>query len=94
MDAPGNKSKSLLQALKLDGGGYKALMRHAVAALLNAASSNVNYFYSEAEVIALVQDAFATGDYETVKNLLAAQNEPGCPLKQEMHDFSYGLLCV
>ena len=56
-------------------------MRHAVAALLNAASPGVNYFYSEAEVIALVQDAFNTGDYETSKNLLEAQNEPGCPLK-------------
>ena len=78
MDAPGNKS--LLQVLKLGGGGYKALMRHAVAALLNAASPNVNYFYSEAEVIAMVKAAFASGDYEATKDLLEAQNEPGCPL--------------
>ena len=55
-------------------------MRHAVAALLNAANPNVNYLYSEAKVIALVQGAFNTGDYETAKNLLEAQNEPGCAL--------------
>jgi hypothetical protein len=55
-------------------------MRHAVAALLNAASGEVDYFYSEAEVIEWVQNAYATGDYESHKDHLELENERGCPL--------------
>lgn len=73
-------SKTLVGAASQGGGGEKALGRHAVAALLNAANPDVNYLYTEAEVIALVQSAYATGDFEGAKNLLAAQNEIGCPL--------------
>lgn len=72
--------KDLLGALEQGGGGEKALGRHAVAALLNSASGGVSYDYSTAEVIALVQDAYASGDFEGAKNLLAAANESGCPL--------------
>ena len=72
--------KDLLGALEQGGGGEKALGRHAVAALLNSASGGVSYDYSTGEVIALVQDAYATGDFEGAKNLLAAANESGCPL--------------
>lgn len=72
--------KDLLGALKQGGGGEKALGRHAVAALLNSASGGVSYDYSTAEVIALVQDAYASGDFEGAKNLLEAANESGCPL--------------
>jgi hypothetical protein len=70
---------TLLEALNQGGGGAKALGRHAVAALLNSASS-VDYAYSEAEIIAMVQDAYATEDYETAKDMLAYENEMGCPL--------------
>lgn len=70
---------TLLTALQAKGGGEKALARHAVAALLNA-SSSVDYLYSAAEVTALVQGAYASGDFEGVKNLLESQNELGCPL--------------
>lgn len=70
----------LLGALEQGGGGEKALGRHAVAALLNSASGGVSYDYSTAEVIALVQDAYSSGDFEGAKNLLAAANESGCPL--------------
>jgi hypothetical protein len=73
-------NKDLLGALKQGGGGEKALGRHAVAALLNAAAGGVDYLYTEADVIALVQQAYSTGDFEGVKNMLAAQNESGCPL--------------
>lgn len=73
-------TKTLLEALGQGGGGEKALGRHAVAALLNAANPDVNYLYTEADVIAMVQQAYATGDFEGVKNLFAAQNEMGCPL--------------
>ncbi len=72
--------KDLLGALQQGGGGEKALGRHAVAALLNSASGGVSYDYSTAEVIALVQGAYASGDFEGAKNLLEAANESGCPL--------------
>ena len=58
----------------------KALMRHSVAALLNAAHPGINYLFSEAEVIAIVQNAFATDDFNTAKDLLAEQNEKPHPL--------------
>jgi len=73
-------TKTLLGALQQGGGGEKALGRHATAALLNAASGDVSYAYTTAQVIALVQGAYATGDFEGVKNQLAAENEMGCPL--------------
>ena len=83
VDAQGDPT--LLDAVKAGGGGFKALGRHAVAALLNAANPDVNYLFREADVIAMVQDAYQTGDAETTKDVLAEQNEQngatqGCPL--------------
>jgi hypothetical protein len=72
--------KTLLEALKTGGGQEKALGRHAVAGLLNAANPDVSYAFTEAEIIALVQDAWATGDFESAKNLLSFENEQGCPI--------------
>jgi cysteine-rich repeat protein len=46
---------TLLDALWARGGGLYALARHATAALLNTANPDVNYMYTEEEVIALVQ---------------------------------------
>ncbi len=71
---------SLLDGLERRGGGVNALARHAVAALLNAATPGVDYDLSVADVIAAVQAAEASGDYETTKNMLVALNEQGCPL--------------
>lgn len=71
---------TLLQALNAQGGGVNALARHAVAALLNAASPDVDYEYSVAEVIPMVQGAIPDGDIEGVKNRLAGANEAGCPI--------------
>ena len=71
---------TLLGALRQGGGKEKALGRHAVAALLNASSSDVSYEFSAASVIAMVQAAVASGDYEYTKNMLAYENEMGCPL--------------
>ncbi len=71
---------TLLDALERGGGKENALGRHAVAALLNAASAGVNAVYSEAQVIAMVQAAYASGDFNGVKDQLAAANELGCPL--------------
>ncbi len=75
------EGKTLLEVLKTGGGGEKALGRHAVAALLNtAAGSGVSYEYSVGQVIAKVQEAYSTGNFEVIKDLFAGQNELGCPL--------------
>lgn len=71
--------KTLLQVLGQGGGGLNALGRHTVAALLNA-SSSVDYDLNTAQVIAAFNAAFASGDYETQKNIFAGFNEQGCPL--------------
>ena len=72
---PSSFTATLLEALDQGGGGEYALGRHAVAALLNAASPDVDYDYSEAEVIAAVQDAYATGDFEGTKDDFEGYNE-------------------
>ena len=72
---------TLLQGVWANGGGKNALARHAVAALLNAASGGVDYDYTVDEVIAMVQAAYADGSLiESTKNDLAAKNELGCGL--------------
>lgn len=71
---------TLLDGAEAKGGGENALARHAVAALLNASNPDVSYEYSEAEIIALVQGAYASGDFESAKDMLEYQNELGCPL--------------
>ncbi len=73
-------TKTLLGALGQGGGGQKALGRHATAALLNAANPDVDYLYTTAEIIAMVQSAYASGDFEGVKNQFEFQNELGCPI--------------
>ena len=77
-DVPG--TPSLLDALKLGGGGLKALMRHATAALLNASNPNVTFPYSVGDVIALFQTAFDSGNYEATKDTFEGLNQTGCPL--------------
>jgi hypothetical protein len=72
--------KTLIQALNLGGGGLNALARHAVAALLNSASSGVDYPLTTAQVIAIVQTGVNSGNYESAKNQLASLNEGLCVL--------------
>ena len=72
-------NKTLLGALESGGGKQYALGRQAVAALLNAAHPYIDYYYSEAEVIDIVQDGYDTGDLEGAKNLLEEHISP-CPL--------------
>jgi hypothetical protein len=72
------RTGTLLQNVRASGGGANALARHAVAALLNAASAEVEYLYSAAQIISAVQGAFATGNFESVKNDFEAANELGC----------------
>lgn len=74
--------QTLLEVMNNGGGGLDALGRHTVAALLNAASADVNYGQTAAGVI----DAFNTvypgskSDYTSVKDDFAYDNERGCPL--------------
>ena len=73
--------RTLLQALKAGGGGADALGRHAVAALLNASPDvPVDYWFGVNGVIATVQAAVSSGDYEGAKDIFAYYNEKGCPL--------------
>jgi hypothetical protein len=72
--------KTLLDVLKLGGGGLNALGRHTVAALLNAASSDVDYNLTTADVISQFNAVFPGGDYEGLKNTFAGFNEQTCPV--------------
>lgn len=68
---------TLLQALELGGGDFQALARHGTAALLSAADTNVNFPFTEAQVIALVRDAFNNNNsnYNNALTLLTNANE-------------------
>jgi hypothetical protein len=63
-----------------DGAGPGQLSRHATAALLNINNDGVNYPIDTAELISLVQAAFAAEEYENLKNVLDGYNNLGCPL--------------
>lgn len=71
---------NLVQVASLHGGGLNALGRHTVAALLSSASGGVEYDMSTSAVISAFNAAYASGDYETQKNIFAGYNEQGCPL--------------
>ena len=75
-----NPNLTLMNALRQGGGGIKALGRHATAALLSSTHPNVAYPLGPADVIALVQQAVASGNVEPAHLLLASYNELGCPL--------------
>lgn len=72
---------TLLEALETGGGGFNALGRHAVAALLNSAHPTVEYAFTTAQVISQVQAAYANpATVESAKDVLATQNEKGADL--------------
>ncbi len=73
-------SFTLLESASLGGGGENALARHAVAALLNTQDDDINYSFTQTEVIDIVQDAYVSEDFENAKNILAGENEQVCPL--------------
>jgi hypothetical protein len=73
-------SLTLLDALNQGGGGFAALARHASAALLNAAHDDVAYDLTTSQVIALVQQAFATNNPEPAKDQLDELNNAGCSI--------------
>lgn len=70
---------TLLQAVNLGGGQFNKLARHAVAALLNAAHPDVNYYLSAQDVIAAVVSAFNSGYSEPLATELDVANNENCP---------------
>jgi hypothetical protein len=72
--------KTLVQVLGLGGAGLNALGRHAVAALLNASNSSVDYGMTPQQVIDAFNAVFPGGNYEALKNQFEVRNEKGCPL--------------
>ncbi|HZI52801.1 MAG TPA: hypothetical protein VFD56_03825, partial [Chitinophagaceae bacterium] len=79
------------QAVAPGGGQFNALARHAVAALLNACHNNVDYPYTQEQIIAAVVQMFNTNGtvtlgsntyrgWEALKNELDRANNLGCPL--------------
>ena len=72
--------QTLLQVLSQGGGKLIALGRHTVAALLNAASSGVNYPLSAAEVVNEFNAVYPSSNYGPQKDRFEAFNEAGCPL--------------
>ena len=68
-------SMTLLAAVSAKGGGENALLRHAVAAILNASHPAIDYPMTVAQIIAAVQSAYATGNFEGVKNTLEGYNQ-------------------
>jgi hypothetical protein len=80
---PFSDSLTLAEALGLNGGGANALARHAVAALLDAAHSSVDYALTTAQVISDTKQALESGQATTIeatKNRFALLNERRCPL--------------
>jgi len=76
---------TLLEALELNGNGNsEQLFRHGTAALLNAVyQSGVSSPYTAAQVIAMVRNAWNSGNSASIANatsLLSNANELGCPL--------------
>lgn len=72
--------KTLGEVVALGGGGLNALGRGTVAALLNAASPDVDYEFTTAQVIAKFNAAFASGIYGPLYDEFTLENERGCPI--------------
>lgn len=61
---------TLLQALKAKGNKQgQALLRHSVAALLNASHPEINYAYSDTEVLDWTLVAWDLGDFDEIEDL-------------------------
>ncbi len=72
---------TLMETLKLRGGGDNALMRQAAAALLNAGSQQLEYRYTTTEVLEMFGQAVDSHSFEPVKDLYEAANSDGCPFE-------------
>jgi len=81
---PDGTPYTLLEVLQLLNGSGDPISTnlgfHAVAALLNAANSSVNFGYTAGEIITLFQTNLAPNKCAALKDALAMLNERGCPL--------------
>ncbi len=80
---PFDDDPTMLETLRLRGGGIIALSRHASAALLNTLHPDVGYPLSTAEIIAAYQAALTSGENAEIKeitNLLEVFNKAGCSI--------------
>jgi hypothetical protein len=75
-----NPKLTLLGALSLNGGGFEALARQAVAALLNSAHSGVNYGLTTGQIIGMVKKGFTTKKPDQITKELESFNKIGCSL--------------
>ncbi len=71
---------TLLDVVNNPGPPVRQVGRMAVAALLNAASPGVDFDLTTAGVISAFNAAWASGEYNTTKNMLDELNNQGCPL--------------
>jgi cysteine-rich repeat protein len=76
---------TLLDVLQQGGGKLYALGRHTVAALLNAASTGVNYGHTPASIVDRFNAVYpgSKDDYEALKAEMEYDNERVCPLSAE-----------
>jgi serine-aspartate repeat-containing protein C/D/E len=77
-------SLTLVEALGTAGGGVNALLRHSVAAVLNAAHTEVDYAMSTGQIISAVQAAVSggAGAIEQLKDQFDGYNNAGANLNQ------------
>jgi hypothetical protein len=80
VDYPGADT-TLIDALQAGGAAYDALGRQAVAALLNARSTEVDYPIYSADVLAKVKSAVESGDPGPATAELEQANQLGCPTR-------------
>jgi len=78
LDGP---SPTLQELLEIRGGEYDSFIRESIAALLNAASDDVEYKYSVPKVIEMTQKAIVSGDYSyALEEFTEYNNLGGSPL--------------
>lgn len=78
---------ALLQALGANGGGVNAMVRHGVAAMLNACSDCVDYAIGDPlQVIFMIEDTLnevpGALTVDELHSMFAENNEAGCPVNQ------------
>ncbi len=86
LELHGLEDLTLLKGLQAKGGGANALIRHAVAAVLNAASGDVDYAFDVGTIVENVNAALMGEDDDEIEDLkdeLADANESGCPLGRD-----------
>ncbi len=85
---------TLLDVLGQGGGGLIALGRHTVAALLNAAHTDVPYPMSTDEIINAFNDIYPDGtkqDYNALKDIFEGYNQIGCSIDAHGNTITDGI---